>query len=58
MQAHWLKAVGHAAGPLPAHWVEEGRTSVLREGIRAVDLQEGDGERMLSELSAAGVHLL
>lgn len=33
-------------------------TSVLREGIRAVDLQEGDGERMLSELSAAGVHLL
>ena len=32
MQAHWLKAVGHARGPLPARWLEEGRTSVLREG--------------------------
>lgn len=32
MQAHWLKAVGHARGPLPARWVEEGRTGVLREG--------------------------
>jgi hypothetical protein len=32
MQAHWLKAVGHARGPLPARWIEEGRTSVLREG--------------------------
>jgi hypothetical protein len=32
MQAHWLKAVGHAHGPLPARWIEEGRTSVLREG--------------------------
>jgi hypothetical protein len=32
MQAHWLKAVGHAQGPLPARWIEEGRTSVLREG--------------------------
>lgn len=32
MGAHWLKAVGHARGPLPARWIEEGRTSVLREG--------------------------
>src|ERR1700759_5087268 len=32
MLAHWLKAVGHARGPLPARWIEEGRTSVLREG--------------------------
>ncbi len=32
MPAHWLKAVGHARGPLPARWIEEGRTSVLREG--------------------------
>lgn len=32
MRAHWLKAVGHARGPLPARWIEEGRTSVLREG--------------------------
>src|SRR5690242_8572262 len=32
MPGHWLKAVGHARGPLPARWVEEGRTSVLREG--------------------------
>jgi hypothetical protein len=32
MHSHWLKAVGHARGPLPARWIEEGRTSVLREG--------------------------
>lgn len=32
MWTHWLKAVGHARGPLPARWIEEGRTSVLREG--------------------------
>jgi hypothetical protein len=32
MRGHWLKAVGHARGPLPARWIEEGRTSVLREG--------------------------
>jgi hypothetical protein len=31
MHTHWLKAVGHAQGPLPARWIEEGRTSVLRE---------------------------
>lgn len=34
------------------------QTSVLREGVRAVDLKEGDGERMLSELAAAGVELI
>jgi hypothetical protein len=32
MAAHWLKAVGHARGPLPARWIEAGRTGVLREG--------------------------
>jgi hypothetical protein len=32
METHWLKAVGHARGPLPVRWIEEGRTSVLREG--------------------------
>ena len=32
MHAHWLKAVGHTRGPLPARWIEEGRTSALREG--------------------------
>jgi hypothetical protein len=31
MPSYWLKAVGHARGPLPARWIEEGRTSVLRE---------------------------
>jgi hypothetical protein len=31
VQSHWLKAVGHAGAPLPARWIEEGRTSVLRE---------------------------
>lgn len=32
-------------------------TTVLREGVRAVDLKPGDGERMLSGLIAAGVHI-
>jgi hypothetical protein len=32
METHWLKAVGHARGPLPARWIEDGRTGVLREG--------------------------
>ena len=32
METHWLKAVGHARAPLPARWIEEGRTSALREG--------------------------
>src|SRR5438270_13270893 len=32
MPAHWLKAVGHARGPLPGRWAEEGRTGVLRQG--------------------------
>jgi nicotinamidase/pyrazinamidase len=33
-------------------------TTVLREGIRAVDLNPGDGERTLSELTAAGVKVV
>lgn len=28
-RGHWLKAVGHARGPLPEHWIEDGRTGVL-----------------------------
>jgi hypothetical protein len=32
MPDHWLKAVGHARGPLPARWLEHGRMGVLREG--------------------------
>ena len=32
-------------------------TTVLREGIRAVDLNPGDGERMISGLIATGVHI-
>jgi nicotinamidase/pyrazinamidase len=32
-------------------------TTVLREGIRAVDLQPGDGERALAEMERAGVTL-
>lgn len=32
-------------------------TRVLREGVRAVDLKPGDGERALEELRAAGVQL-
>lgn len=32
MDTHWLKAVGHARGPLPQRWIEDGRLGVLREG--------------------------
>jgi hypothetical protein len=32
VHSHWLKAVGHTRGPLPERWIEDGRTSVLREG--------------------------
>ena len=32
-------------------------TTLFREGIRAVDLKPGDGDRMLAELVAAGAHL-
>lgn len=38
--------------------VREGlATTVLAEGIRAVDVQPGDGERALRELAGAGVHI-
>jgi hypothetical protein len=33
-------------------------TSVLVEGVRAVDLQPGDGARALRELDDAGVELV
>ncbi len=33
-------------------------TAVLQEGIRAVDLTPGDGDRALQELQAAGVELI
>jgi nicotinamidase/pyrazinamidase len=33
-------------------------TTVLTEGIRAVDLQPGDGDRALEELARAGAHIL
>ena len=33
-------------------------TSVLVEGVRAVDLQAGDGARALRELAEAGVELV
>lgn len=32
--------------------------TVLKKAIRAVDLNEGDGDRALSELAAAGAHIL
>jgi hypothetical protein len=28
-RGHWLKAVGHARGPLPERWIEDGRVEVL-----------------------------
>jgi len=27
---HWLKAIGHAKGPLPDAWLEDGRLGALR----------------------------
>ena len=33
-------------------------TAVLGDGIRAVDLAPGDGDRALAELAAAGVAIL
>ncbi len=29
-RCHWLKALGHARGPLPLAWLEDGRTGALR----------------------------
>jgi hypothetical protein len=31
-RGHWLKAVGHARGPLPERWIEDGRLGVLARG--------------------------
>ena len=28
--SHWLKALGHARGPLPARWIEDGSPRSLR----------------------------
>jgi hypothetical protein len=28
--SHWLKALGHAGGPLPARWLEDGSVRSLR----------------------------
>ena len=33
-------------------------TAVLADGIRAVDLAPGDGQRALDEMAAAGVELV
>jgi hypothetical protein len=30
MPSHWLKAIGHARGPLPADWVVQARTGSLQ----------------------------
>jgi hypothetical protein len=41
---YWLKAIGHAKGPLPGAWLEEGRLDSLRRtGFpRRPRMQEGD----------------
>jgi hypothetical protein len=41
---HWLKAIGHAKGPLPGAWLEEGRLGSLRRtGFpRRPRMEEGD----------------
>ena len=30
MRSHWLKAIGHAKGPLPADWIAQARDGSLR----------------------------
>lgn len=42
--AHWLKALGHARGPLPAAWLEDGAVSRLsRTGFpRRPRMEPGD----------------
>jgi hypothetical protein len=30
VRTHWLKALGHAGGPLPDAWIEDGRAGSLR----------------------------
>jgi hypothetical protein len=47
MRAQWLKAVGHARGPLPRRWIEDGRTSVLREGGFPRHPQVRDDDRLV-----------
>ena len=43
-RAHWLKAVGHARGPLPEQWLRDGRADLLsRTGFpRRPRLAPGD----------------
>jgi hypothetical protein len=42
--SHWLKALGHARGPLPNAWLEDGRlTSLQRTGFpRRPRMEPGD----------------
>jgi hypothetical protein len=47
MWARWVKAVGHARGPLPARWIEEGRTSALREGGFPRRPRVGEDDRLV-----------
>jgi hypothetical protein len=44
MRAHWLKALGHARGPLPAAWIEDGGVARLtRTGFpRRPRMEPGD----------------
>jgi hypothetical protein len=43
-RGHWLKALGHARGPLPARWLEDGRaTGLTRTGFpRRPRIEAGD----------------
>lgn len=43
-RTHWLKALGHARGPLPEAWLEDGRlTSLRRTGFpRRPRMEPGD----------------
>jgi hypothetical protein len=43
-RGHWLKALGHARGPLPEAWLEDGRaTSLRRTGFpRRPRMEPGD----------------
>ena len=45
---------GSTAGCIPGGMVAIGGEEILAAGIRAVDLQPGDGEKALAELRLAG----
>ena len=45
--SHWLKALGHAGGPLPARWLEDGNLRSLRRTGFPRRPRMGAGDRLV-----------